>query len=279
MAEVKIFNAESKRKFYFFSIIKRLHAGDQPYNIYKAWSWNRTRLTYWINRIEKAGLIKQIARTNIAIYQITEQGKIFYNECMQQLPLGQINLHNVAWTYDMAKEGAIPIQKTWNAGTTTFKLARFRNVTAVWNYKSLTLHVANLLGNDAFVLEDKAKNIVLGIAEQLKSAGFELSNPRLSRKPHFAIIDPIATQVAKSMELRTEVMKIDASEGYGEAEFFTPEGAANYYKAITSMANILPKLNQNIELEIYNKQLHQKVLEEMLDTLKQIKEKIGDKLK
>ena len=148
--------------------------------------------------------------------------------------------------------------------------------------------MVKLFGKESWQLYNDARNLVDKVAEQLRDMGFVLRNPRLERKPHFGITDPIIKELSKSIELLTEDAKVDESEGYGELEYFTPEKANAYMKmperlenlekVMANISDLLPELKSSIELEIKNKQLHQEVLNKMLETLQKIEEKIRGKV-
>ena len=46
----------------------------------------------------------------------------------------------------------------------------------------------------------------------------KLGRPSLSRKPHFAVLDPLARLVGRYFEFSSDVAKIDESEGLGELD-------------------------------------------------------------
>jgi DNA-binding PadR family transcriptional regulator len=276
MNKGKKFNAERKRKFSFFSIIKRIHDGDTPFDIYTSWGWGRKKLDYWIHKIEKLGFIEQKYRTSHVIYQVTEQGENFYRQCMEQLPMGNINLHNIAWTanLELPSDSELQPDKTWinNSGLNSMK--KFGNITAVWNKSSITLYVTRLLGSDPFKLQDMASVEKDRIANKLRESGFKIGEFRQSRKGHYGVIDVVATKLAKSMELKTDIAKIDQSEGYGELEFFEPEDVNNYLKAMINMGKMLPVIVQQQAEFSKNLMLHLEVLTEMKNTLKKMEEKM-----
>jgi len=56
----------------------------------------------------------------------------------------------------------------------------------------------------------------------------KLGAPKLLRKPHYGVYDPVANWFSKFMELSDDVGKIDSSGGVGEIEFYNAELAKEY---------------------------------------------------
>ncbi|MCW4020837.1 MAG: hypothetical protein NWF14_06390 [Candidatus Bathyarchaeota archaeon] len=73
-----------------------------------------------------------------------------------------------------------------------------------------------------------------------------LGIPHLSRKPHYAVKDPVARIVGRVMEFSDDVGKVDESEGEGELDLYDPNFAKDYLLTFT----VLPRLVARLGLEI-----------------------------
>jgi hypothetical protein len=83
--------------------------------------------------------------------------------------------------------------------------------------------------------EDPNEATLLAILECLRLARvledkfqMELGIPKLLRKPHYAVSDPVVRWFTDFMELSSDVGKMDQSEGAGEIDYFDAELAKDY---------------------------------------------------
>jgi predicted transcriptional regulator len=259
---------KAKTKFTLLSILSRIKLGDTPVEIYKSWGWSNRRFTFHLKKLLKSNLIRLKARTSMNIYELTEQGVNFYIECIQQKPFS-LEAHNISWIYDLKQEGSFKPEFISQKG---IKQIKFHNVTVMWSSEHIWFDVVKLFGTNPYELENESIKLVEKVAEQLKSTGFIFENRKLMRKSHYGIIDPIITQTAKTIELSTPDYLVNSSEGYGELEYLTPEGADNYLKAIEGIAKLMPEIvKQQYEFS-QNLKLHLSVLTKMNETLDKIQE-------
>ena len=273
MSEKKI-NRKAKTKFTLLNIVRLIKDGTPPVEIYKSWGWSKDRFRYWTKKLKKLDLIRLKTRDRFCIYELTELGEEYFAQCMKQLPSSNLELHNISWIYDLKKEGTGLTHKISEKG---IKTVRFRNVTVQWSNSHIWFDIVKLFGTDAFKLQDEGSSLADKVAEELKAFGFEFDNKRLMRKGHYGLIDPVVTKLAKSVELRSENYKIDESEGHGELEFFEPESVDNYLKAMVGMGKMLPQIVEQQRVFSDNLALHLKVLTEMSQTLKEIRESLTKK--
>jgi len=266
-----------KRKFLLLDILGKINKGIPPYEIAKLYGWSRQRLNYYLKMLKEANLIRLKYRTNVAFYELTEECKNFYIGYVKPLSSG-IRLHNVSFIYPILKEGNLTPQKVWQLNGVCNRLKRESNCSIVWNHKNLIINISSLVGNNAFDLFNKAKNIADSIAEKIqKDYGFELGSGKLNRKPHFAVLHPLINQISKHIEFSSEEAKIDESEGYGELEFFDPEKTQKFIELPERIEALENLMSKQIEiLTEYSKQiaLHLEVLNEMKETLKKINQKM-----
>jgi len=96
-----------------------------------------------------------------------------------------------------------------------------------------TKHV--IVHADEVLSEDPNEATLLAILECLRLAriledkfGMKLGAPKLLRKPHYAVSDPVARWFTEFMELSSDVGKMDKSEGAGEIDFYNAELAKEY---------------------------------------------------
>lgn len=274
----KKFEQEVKRKFLLLDILNRINKGETPYDIRKKFGWSRQRLNYWIKQLKNADLIRLKVRSNIAIYELTPEGKNFYTGCVNSFISG-IRLHNVQFSYPVLKEGNLDWQKQWQLKGLINKAKKEKNATIVLNGKTLSIFVSSLIGSNAFELFDKAKNIADELAERLKKEfNFELGQGTLTRKPHFAVLNPIFDKISRHLEFSSEVAKIDESEGSGELEFFEPNKVQKFIELPETIETLTFHLVRQTEImNQFSEQLklHLLVLNEMKETLKAIREVLG----
>jgi len=77
------------------------------------------------------------------------------------------------------------------------------------------------------------------LAEYLESKfHMKLGRPRLARKPHWAIADPVAERVTRYLRVSASSAKMDRSEGLGEIDWLDPKAASDYLMMPTTLANV-----------------------------------------
>lgn len=270
----KYLKVKVKSKILLYDILARINRHETIDEIRKWYGWSRQRLYYYIDKLKKADIIRLKVRDRISLYELTEKGKNFYNRHVSYLTSG-IRLHNIEFIADI--EGWIPSQeKEWKMNGLVNRLKRETNCTIIWNHQNIRFLVSSLFGKDAFSLFEESKEIVKNIIKNLElEFGIKISGLKLNRKPHFAIKSPIAEEFSKSLELTTDDAKLDASEGYGEIDYFTPEGADSFIKMPSRIAQLEEHLVKQTEImdELSdNIKLHLEVMNEMKKTLKAIQE-------
>jgi len=279
MNEVKKFNRRSKSKFLLLDIVSRIGKDQTPYEIVKKYGWTRQRLDYWVNKLKKAGLIRLKTRSNIAIYELTFEGKNFYIEYVESFQSG-IRLHNIQFNYPIIKEGSLTPEKQWNLKGLINKLKRESNASIVWNHVSLQINISSLIGSNAFDLENKAKNIADNLIEKLKTEyGFELGRGELSKKPEFAVLNPLIDKISKQLEFKSETAKIDESEGSGELEFFEPKKVQQFVEMPERIEKLESHLiNQTKIMDQFSNQmaLHLEVMQKISSGIDILNERLKE---
>ena len=80
--------SKSKVKFDFCTvrtrvipILKGIEVKMYPAKIGRARGWNKQHVAYYVKKLEKAGLIRRLKRSNFVDYELTEQGQNFLISC------------------------------------------------------------------------------------------------------------------------------------------------------------------------------------------------------
>jgi predicted transcriptional regulator len=263
-----------KTKFLLHDILNKLALGMYPSLIAERFGWRRQRIHYYISKLISLGLIQEKFRSSIKIYELTSECKNFITGCNQLLTFN-IRLHNVSYSYPIVKNSTMPYDKEISVlGYWNKQIKRINNVTIEKTTQHIIIHVGSLIGSDPFELLNKARSMADEIRILLeKDLGFQLGDPVLSRKPHFAVQDPIANKIVNHVQISTDQAKLDASEGLGELEYFDPQAVDNYIKLPEKVAalekhlikqtHIMDQFSKNIEL-------HLAVLSEIRDAVKKL---------
>jgi DNA-binding PadR family transcriptional regulator len=272
--ESKKISFRVKSKILLYDILIRIDRNESQDEIRRWYGWSKQRLYYYISKLKKAGIIKIKVRDKIALYELTEKGKVFFKEHIQYLN-SSIRLHNIEYIANIESLGTITHEKEWKLRGILNRLKRETNCTMVWNNNTMRFIVSSLFGTNAFQLMEDSKNIVRNIIKNLElEFGLKIGELTLNRKPHFAIKTPIAEQFSNNLEITTDEGKIDASEGYGEIDYFTPESADAYINMPKTLKQLDQKLVPAIDRLTEQINLHLEVLDEMRLTLKEIRESL-----
>ena len=83
-----ISRSKSKVKFDFCTvrtrvlpILKGIEVKMYPAKIGRARGWRKQHVAYYVKKLEKAGLIRRLKRSNFVDYELTEQGQNFLISC------------------------------------------------------------------------------------------------------------------------------------------------------------------------------------------------------
>ncbi|RLG43130.1 MAG: hypothetical protein DRO01_00105 [Thermoproteota archaeon] len=271
-----------KVKFLLFDILNKIHNGYLTTDIYKKYGMRKQNFYYYIRKLKNLGLIELEYRTlGGAKYRLTPKGKNFYEGFVSSLK-GYIRLHHVIFTYPIKKFGNLRFQRDWYAnGTHFFYLKWSKHVGLRWNHVSMDVMISSLWGKSPFELLDEAKNLANEVISELtKVHGFEFGEGKLTRKPHFAIINQqtlnLANKIFKKlgMETTTEVSKVDGSEGFAEYEIVSdkndedPEDLAKY----AEIAQNFPKYIYDMQKDI--SELKQTITNQLVPAISELSRQI-----
>jgi hypothetical protein len=94
---------------------------------------------------------------------------------------------------------------------------------------SVIVHVETLYGRSPAQLLDLARGLADRTARALmQKYDCRLTEGMLCRRPHIAVDDPVAEFLSRYFEVSAGERKIDRSEGLGEIDHFTLDGAVDY---------------------------------------------------
>ena len=108
--------SKSKVKFDFSTvrtrvipILKGIEVKMYPAKIGRARGWNKQHVAYYVKKLEKAGLIHRIKRSNFVDYELTERGQKFLISCEGVLfSTGVFRLHRCFFKFPILREGVYP---------------------------------------------------------------------------------------------------------------------------------------------------------------------------
>jgi len=87
---------KSKVKFDFATvrnrvipILKRVEVGDYPAKIGRIHGWSKQHVSYYLKKLQKAGLIRRRVRSRVVFYELTERGKGFQFNTFEDLTESQ----------------------------------------------------------------------------------------------------------------------------------------------------------------------------------------------
>jgi len=255
-----------RRNLYIvISVLRALRDGLYPSQIARQLGVKRNLIHYYIKKLEKLGFIeKQKSVVNgrvktrgaITLYYLTENGSRFLAEIEKEVFCRWLRLHNCYWLFPIVEQPRIEIDwrrvELHNWGQL---IGRELGLTVRKNPNSIEVVSSVLYGKDAYALLFRSRDEAERLASHLEQKfGMKLGRPRLSRKPHFGVYDPLASKWAENFQLSTKYGKIDESEGYGEIDWTDPVSATNYL----SMPNRLERIEKS--LEAFSEGMHEHML-------------------
>ena len=108
-----------------------------------------------------------------------------------------------------------------------------------------------------------------------------LGRPSLSRKPHFAVSDPLARLVGRYFEFTSDAAKVDEREGLGELDILDPQLVYDYLlmpSRVQQMKNRLERLEKIQERQIMVMETFAKAMKEHRAMINEIRQLV-DQLK
>lgn len=222
---------------------------------------SRQVLNYHIKKLIDSDLIKIAVRDAQNFYEPTDKGKTY---CVKKpiLCVGEpiLGLHNIAFKFKILHGKPFKLRKSIKLKGWTKHHCFFDGCYVEKTTKNLIICPIKkgdrLMGKDPFILQQEARDRAMKIAQHFTDRyDLTLSKPRVCRKPHFGVQDPIARAVP--FEVSTKEAKMDDSEGIGgEIDFLTPQGARAYLDTVTVLPRKVDRMDEKVDrilgvLEVY----------------------------
>ena len=214
-------------------ILKRVEVEDYPAKIGRIYGWSRQHVTYYLNKLEKCGLVKRQVRSRAVFYQLTGRGKTFLGSCEDVVfGSGVYRLDRCQVRFGIVGEGCLPVDfrrvemVNWTALLGLEMGVHVRHTTRSW-----IVHVETLYGKHPGELFVLAKNLADRVAKSLMMKyGCRLSEGELCRGYELKVDDPVARLLSRYFCVSTPERKIDHSPGVsqGELEHFSRDAAVEY---------------------------------------------------
>jgi predicted transcriptional regulator len=221
--------SKSKVKFDFntvrsrvIPILKGIEVKMYPAKIGRARGWKRQHVAYYVKKLEKAGLIRRLKRSNFVDFELTDRGQNFLISCEGVLfSSGVFRLHRCFFKYPVLREGVYPMgdfkrieMQNWTALLGLEQGVKVRHTTTSW-----IVHVETFYGRSPGELVTSAKNLADRVAQGLMSKyGCVLGQGEINRRHELGIDDPVANLLNRYFEVSTPKRLIDDSPGEDEGE-------------------------------------------------------------
>ena len=221
--------SKSKVKFDFntvrtrvIPILKGIEVKMYPAKIGRARGWKKQHVAYYIRKLERAGLIRRLKRSNIVDYELTVRGQNFLVSCEGVLfSSGVFWLHRCFFKFPIIREGVYPAgdfrrleMVNWTALLGLEQGVKVRKTTTSW-----IVHVETLYGRSPGELVTLAKNLADRVAQGLMSKyGCVLGQSEINKRHELGIDDPVAQLLNRYFTVSTPKRVIDDSPGEDEGE-------------------------------------------------------------
>ncbi len=221
--------SKSKVKFDFATvrsrvipILKGIEVKMYPSKIGRARGWSKQHVDYYVKKLEKAGLIRRLKRSNFVDYELTERGQNFLISCEGVLfSSGVFRLHRCFFKFPVLREGFYPLNdfkriemQNWTALLGLEQGIKVRHTTTSW-----IVHVETLYGRSPGELVTLAKNLADRVAKSLSNKyGCVLGEGQINKRHELGVDDPVANLLNRYFTVSTPKRVIDDSPGEDEGE-------------------------------------------------------------
>jgi len=233
-------------------ILLLLDAGNYPAKIARILGFSKQKVRYWVKAAEREGLVKRKSRDVVTLYQLTWKGretsKKFLDGMERERLRRFVRLHNVVVKYEIVAQPSLVIDwrkvelQNWDQ-----LVGRELGLTVRKNPDSIEIFCDSVEGQDPYelllLLFDEANRLASHLEEKFR---MKLGRPQLSRKPHFAVLDPVAKHLSDFMEFSDDIGKLDESEGEGELDLYDPNFVKNYLISFTTLPALVSKMGAEI---------------------------------
>jgi hypothetical protein len=111
-----------------------------PAKIGRVRGWKKQHVAYYVKKLEKAGLIRRLKRSNFVDYELTEKGQNFLISCEGVLfSSGVFRLHRCFFKFPVFREGVYPCadfrrieMQNWTALLGLEQGVKVRHTTTSW---------------------------------------------------------------------------------------------------------------------------------------------------
>ncbi len=222
-------SSKSKVKFDFSTvrsrvipILKGIEVKMYPAKIGRARGWSKQHVTYYVKKLEKAGLIRRLKRSNFVDYELTDRGQNFLVSCEGVLfSSGVFRLHRCFFKFPVLREGVYPVgdfrrveMQNWTALLGLEQGVKVRHTTTSW-----IVHVETLYGRSPGELVTLAKNLADRVAKGLSNKyGCILGDGQINKRHELGVDDPVANLLNRYFTVSTPKRVIDDSPGEDEGE-------------------------------------------------------------
>jgi DNA-binding transcriptional ArsR family regulator len=233
--------SKSKVKFDFSTvrtrvipIMKRVQVGDYPAKIGRIYGWSKQHVSYYLKKLEKAGLVCRKRRSSAVFYGLTLRGQNFLGSCEGVLfGSGVFRLEKVQYRYAILAEGVLPRDfrrvemQNWTALLGLEQGVKVRHTSRSW-----IVHVETLYGRSPGELFTLAKNVADRVSRSLMMKyGCRLGEGEICRGYELAIDDPVAQLLSRYFTVSVPgKARMDHSPGEleGEIDFCQRDLAVDY---------------------------------------------------
>ena len=233
--------SKSKVKFDFTTvrtrvipIMKRVEVGEYPAKIGRTYGWSKQHVSYFLNKLEKAGLVCRKRRSSAVFFELTPRGQNFLGSCEGVLfSSGVFRLEKVQYRYAILAEGVLPKDfrriemQNWTALLGLEQGVKVRHTSRSW-----IVHVETLYGRSPGELFTLSKNLADRVAKGLMvKYGCRLADGDICRGHEVAIDDPVAQLLSRYFTVSVPgKARMDHSPGEleGEIDFTQRDFAIEY---------------------------------------------------
>ena len=268
----KVFSEKSKVKFYFSTvrtrvipILRRVEVGDYPAKVARIYGWSKQHVTYYLRKLQKAGLVRRKTRSSAVFYELTDRGKNFLVSCEGVVfGSGVYRLDRCMVRYRIVSEGLLPGDfRRVEMVNWTALLGLELGVTVRHTSCSWIVHVETLYGRHPGELFVLAKNLADRVAKSLMlKYGCKLSEGEICKGYEIAIDDPVAQLLSRYFCVSTSKRKMDHSPGEleGEIDHLSRDAAVEYLL----MPERVKKLEGQVEAVASNMEELNQLLKKLL---------------
>ena len=214
---------------------------------------SKPHVSYYINKLEKVGLVKQLTRDVITVYELTQAGIDFLDRYTKDNSVPPVcRAENIQFKATILKMPIDPVDwkriqmHNWVQYTSEIDSVKVR--INMGKNPTLELIPSPLNGDDPYDIYTRLVFECMNVIQTLNSRiGIEVGMPKLSSRGEWLVYDPLARAFCKvNGQVTYEgIAKVNAStpRKLGEFEFNDPKALYDYLL----MPSRLKKIEKDIE--------------------------------